>query len=111
MMLLLVAGAQLPGSTLTPDVARPSPPTPLSLTPDLSPEGREEGRASLLPSGEGPGMREGAPSEIGLQFRFRNCQWMAASLADSRPQRRRVSRSTRGAITYHTSVIACTTIS
>ena len=57
---------------------RPSPPTPPSLTPDLSPGGREEARAtlllgekggdegprgearaSLLPSGEGSGMRDG----------------------------------------------------
>src|SRR5688572_1782772 len=28
------------------------------LTPDLSPKGREEARASFLPSGEGSGMRE-----------------------------------------------------
>jgi uncharacterized protein len=37
------------------------PPYPVftpSLTPDLSAEGREETRASLLPAGEGPGMRE-----------------------------------------------------
>jgi len=31
----------------------------VSLTPDLSPKGREEARASLLPSGEGSGMRDG----------------------------------------------------
>jgi len=32
---------------------------PPSLTPDLSPEGREEARDSLLPPGEGHGMRVG----------------------------------------------------
>ncbi len=50
--------------------ALPSPPTPPSLTPDLSPGGREETSAYLLPSGEGSGMREGeggveAPARAG----------------------------------------------
>jgi len=42
--------------------AHPSSPTLPSLTPDLSPGGRKETSASLLPLGEGPGMRAGEGS-------------------------------------------------
>ena len=41
------------------DEKLPPHPVFVSLTPYLSPKGREEARASLLPSGEGPGMRDG----------------------------------------------------
>lgn len=39
-------------------IPHPSPPAPASLTPGPSPEGRGETKVSLLPPGEGSGMRE-----------------------------------------------------
>ena len=56
-------------------VMLPSTLPPPSLTPDLSREGSEEARASLLPSGEGSGMREsngkstGSDAPIGIDPR------------------------------------------
>ena len=42
------------------DDKQPPYPVFVSLTPDLSPGGREEARTSLLPPGEESGMREGS---------------------------------------------------